>query len=85
MIAPASLNYGSDQSGLIWGFVFGRDERATLINSADALAWLKNHEKQSAHETQDSRVFWAIPCWDEWCDDLHEAAGSGLMREGDSQ
>lgn len=39
-------NYGSDQSGLIWGFLFGRESqavpsRAIQINSIDAATWLR--------------------------------------------
>lgn len=34
-------SYGSDQSGLIWGFLFGREPHAIRINSLDAAAWLR--------------------------------------------
>lgn len=38
----SSFSYGSDSSGLVWGFLFGRGETALPIDSAAALAWLAN-------------------------------------------
>lgn len=40
MISANGLTYGSDQSGLIWGFLFKPDLPASLINSNQALEWL---------------------------------------------
>lgn len=40
MITATGLTYGSDQSGLIWGYLFGRGPQAVSISSAEALAWL---------------------------------------------
>lgn len=34
-------SYGSDPSGLIWGFLFGREPHALRIDSLDAAAWLR--------------------------------------------
>jgi zinc transporter len=48
-MTTAEFTYGSDQSGLIWGFLFGRDSRAILINSSNAAEWLsKPHAADSA-------------------------------------
>ena len=38
----SSFTYGSDTSGLVWGFIFGRDQNTvTPIDSAAALAWVR--------------------------------------------
>jgi zinc transporter len=39
-MTAAEFTYGSDQSGLIWGFLFGRTPKSILINSRDAAEWL---------------------------------------------
>lgn len=44
MIATTGLSYGSDQSGLIWGFLFSGDAAAKLISSTEALTWLHQSE-----------------------------------------
>ncbi len=38
----AKVSYGSDPSGLVWGFLFGLDKRAVALESAAALAWMQN-------------------------------------------
>ena len=48
-------NYGSDQSGLIWGFLFGRSSdispsRAIQINSVDAANWLRTPQAPDSEE-----------------------------------
>jgi zinc transporter len=40
-MATAAYNYGSDQSGLVWGFLMGRGERPVPIEAGDAEAWMK--------------------------------------------
>lgn len=40
MSTAAFGNYGSDPSGLIWGFLFGRDAHTIQIGSQEAAAWL---------------------------------------------
>jgi len=40
-MSTTAYNYGSDQSGLIWGFLFGWERRAIAIDSAAAAAWLQ--------------------------------------------
>jgi zinc transporter len=35
------LTYGSDQTGLVWGFLFGRGADARPVGSAEALEWLR--------------------------------------------
>lgn len=54
MIVTSGLSYGSDQSGLIWGYLFGpttQDEtQAVLLSSAAALAWLKNPQERAPGE-----------------------------------
>ncbi|MEB0135955.1 transporter [Actimicrobium sp. CCC2.4] len=40
MLKPG-LTYGSDQSGLIWGYVFEPDKAAVSISSAQAADWLQ--------------------------------------------
>lgn len=39
----AEYTYGSDQSGLIWGFAFGRGSSALPIDSTEAARWLRDH------------------------------------------
>ncbi len=40
-MAVNDVNYGSDPSGLVWGYLLGRDNGAAqAIDSASALAWL---------------------------------------------
>lgn len=36
----AEINYGSDPSGLVWGFLFGRGAQVVALDSAAALDWL---------------------------------------------
>ncbi|ABR89947.1 cation transporter (MIT family) [Janthinobacterium sp. Marseille] len=50
MISASGLNYGSDPSGLIWGFLFKPEQPASLINSSEALAWLQLAPAQRAGE-----------------------------------
>lgn len=50
MITQASLNYGSDQSGLIWGFLFKPDTPARLISSSEALMWLREQAGHASSE-----------------------------------
>ncbi|MFC7297370.1 transporter [Herminiimonas aquatilis] len=50
MITQASLNYGSDQSGLIWGFLFKPDAPARLISSSEALMWLREQAGHASSE-----------------------------------
>ncbi len=40
MAAPG-FSYGSDDSGLVWGFLFRRDATATPIGVHEALAWMR--------------------------------------------
>jgi zinc transporter len=37
----ADFNYGSDPSGLVWGFLFGLDKRAVPLDATAALAWMQ--------------------------------------------
>ncbi|OON63071.1 magnesium transporter CorA [Massilia sp. KIM] len=39
-MAIQQFNYGSDESGLVWGFLMGRDERARAVGAGEAKAWL---------------------------------------------
>ncbi len=50
MNAASALTYGSDQSGLIWGFLFGRGPHAILIGSTEAAEWLREREMHDAGE-----------------------------------
>jgi zinc transporter len=49
-MTTAEFSYGSDQSGLIWGFLFGRGTRAILINSNDAIEWLRKPHADASNE-----------------------------------
>jgi zinc transporter len=51
-MAAAEFSYGSDPSGLIWGFVFGRQPRAILIDSAEAGVWLQQQQQQQRQQRQ---------------------------------
>ena len=53
--------------------------------AGDASRSAARDEKKSAHEKNDSRVFSAVPCWDERWDDLRRAAESGFIEEGEAQ
>jgi zinc transporter len=37
-----NMSYGSDPSGLVWGFLFGLDKRAVALDSTAALAWMQS-------------------------------------------
>jgi zinc transporter len=37
-----NISYGSDPSGLVWGFLFGLDKRAVALDSGAALAWMQS-------------------------------------------
>ena len=40
------FNYGSDPSGLVWGYLFGQGLQAVQIDSGAALAWLQTAESE---------------------------------------
>ena len=40
------MNYGSDPSGLVWGYLFGEGLQAVQIDSAAALNWLEKPERE---------------------------------------
>jgi len=42
------LNYGSDPSGLVWGYLFGQGLQAVQIDSGAALEWLQTPERERA-------------------------------------
>ena len=42
----AGFTYGSDLSGLVWGFLMTPGSRAQPIDTAAALAWMQDHEDQ---------------------------------------
>ncbi len=44
----AGLTYGSDPSGLVWGFLFGRTAQAEPIDAAQARAWLADPNGRAA-------------------------------------
>ncbi|WP_017875840.1 CorA family divalent cation transporter [Janthinobacterium sp. CG_S6] len=46
----ADLNYGSDPSGLVWGFLFGRGAQVRALDSAAALEWLSQPAQQAPAE-----------------------------------
>lgn len=39
-----SINYGSEQSGLIWGYVFSPGKPGERVTSEGALQWLQGHD-----------------------------------------
>ncbi|CAN5785637.1 transporter [soil metagenome] len=44
-----NLSYGSDQSGLICGYIFAPNQKGQMIHTKDALQWLQEHQgRQSA-------------------------------------
>ena len=45
MAAPG-FNYGSDDSGLVWGFLFKPDAIATPIGVHEALAWMRDPQPE---------------------------------------
>ncbi|HWT72048.1 MAG TPA: transporter [Oxalicibacterium sp.] len=40
-MSNSTYSYGSDQTGLIWGFLFGREHRAVSIDTQAAADWLQ--------------------------------------------
>jgi zinc transporter len=45
------VTYGSDPSGLVWGFLFGRDgEAAQALDSVAALAWMDDPARRGSGE-----------------------------------
>jgi len=48
-ISAGEFSYGSDQHGLVWGFLFGRAPQPVAINARDAAAWLQQSHK-APHE-----------------------------------
>ncbi|MDQ1832596.1 transporter [Massilia scottii] len=42
-VDKVGLSYGSDPSGLVWGYLFGVSPEALAIDSAAALAWMRDH------------------------------------------
>ncbi|MES2324017.1 MAG: transporter [Pseudomonadota bacterium] len=46
----SGFSYGSDSSGLVWGFLFGRGDAALPIDSAAALAWLASDAASASDE-----------------------------------
>nr|WP_317205586.1 transporter [Janthinobacterium sp.] len=46
----ADFSYGSDPSGLVWGYLFGRGAQALALDSAAALDWLNRAEQQAPDE-----------------------------------
>lgn len=47
------FSYGSDPSGLVWGYLFAPGREAVQINSAAALAWMETPE-----EERDGQFVW---------------------------
>jgi zinc transporter len=41
MMATPAFNYGSDVTGLVWGFLMGSAARAASIDAKEAAAWLR--------------------------------------------
>lgn len=52
----AGLSYGSDQTGLVWGYLFRPDLAAQPINSAEAVAWL--HQRDRMQNRTDGQFLW---------------------------
>ncbi|MCX7290850.1 MAG: magnesium transporter CorA, partial [Janthinobacterium sp.] len=46
----AGFTYGSDTSGLVWGFLFGRDGPPLALDATAALAWLADGAARPAQE-----------------------------------
>lgn len=44
------IAYGSDQTGLVWGFLFSRGMAVRSIASAEALGWLRTHDIENSSE-----------------------------------
>ena len=44
------FTYGSDVSGLVWGFLFGRGARALALDCAAALEWMQDADQRDANE-----------------------------------
>ena len=46
----ADFNYGSDPSGLVWGFLFGSGLHAVTLDSTAAIEWLREPDRHSSTE-----------------------------------
>jgi zinc transporter len=53
-MAAVDVNYGTDPSGLVWGFVFGRGGEAVAVDSRAALDWMR---EQQAIDPEERREF----------------------------
>lgn len=49
-MAAAEITYGSDDSGLVWGYRFDPGARAVPIKSHDAIDWLRNPDQEGNGE-----------------------------------
>ncbi|CAN5120949.1 transporter [soil metagenome] len=49
-MVTAGLTYGSDQSGLVWGFLFGRDAAVIPISSSAAIEWMRARPLEKSPE-----------------------------------
>ncbi|MCH8621398.1 transporter [Undibacterium sp. TS12] len=88
------LSYGSDQSGLICGYIFAHNQPGKLIQTRDAIEWL-----QSRHAARDDSFIWlhfnlsnvAAEKWlrehadlpDEFFETLHEGSRSTRIEHAD--
>ncbi|BBB63725.1 magnesium transporter CorA [Undibacterium sp. KW1] len=88
------LSYGSDQSGLICGYVFAHEQPGKLLDTKEAVEWL-----QSRHSSRDDSFIWlhfnlsnvAAEKWlrehaslpDEFFETLHEGSRSTRIEHAD--
>ncbi|MFZ6768909.1 transporter [Undibacterium sp. Di26W] len=88
------LSYGSDQSGLICGYIFARDQPGKPMQTKDAVEWL-----QSRHSARDDSFIWlhfnlsnvAAEKWlheyadlpEEFYETLHEGSRSTRIEHAD--
>jgi zinc transporter len=49
-MAVENFTYGSDASGLVWGYLFGRDASPLMLDTAAALEWLRQSDQQKPQE-----------------------------------
>lgn len=49
-MVTAEISYGSDQNGLVWGYVFGRQANVLPLGSAEAVEWMRTHDQKDSSE-----------------------------------
>jgi zinc transporter len=95
-VNPADLAYGSDKTGLVWGYLFQPDEPPRQVECDEALAWLKSSSSARcpgfvwlhlslSNAAAERWMRQSLELADAFYESLHEGPGSTrLEAEGDT-